>query len=81
MKKLNTTIEECGCERCGTAGTYTYEKEVLHYPDVTQTKFYEVRWLVQFIKRGAEAITKDGYFVSEFKRKEITSREFTLSAN
>ena len=81
MKKLNVTVEECGCYQCGTAGTYTYEKEVLHYPDGTQTKFYEVKWLVQHIKRGAEAITKDGYFVSEIKRDEITSREFTLSAN
>ena len=76
MRKLNVTVEECGCYQCGNARTYSYEKEVLHYPDGTQTKFYEVKWLVQHIKRGAEAITKDGYFVSEIKRDEITSREF-----
>jgi len=77
MRKLNVTVEECGCYQCGNARTYTYEMEPSVYPNGTyEIKFYEVTWAVQHIKRGAEAITKDGYPVNESSREQIPCREW-----
>jgi len=77
MKKLNVKIDDCNCYQCGPASTYTYENETEIYPSGEYAvKFYEVKWQTQETKRGADAITKDGYPVMEGTREEITGKQW-----
>ena len=81
MRKLNVTVDECTCDRCGAGSTYTYEKEDSVYPNGTyDIKFYEVKWSTTGEdESNAEAVTANGYDVCETERKEITCKEWVDS--
>ena len=77
LKKLNVTVDDCTCDRCGAGSTYTYEKEDNIYPNGTyDIKFYEVEWITQDTKSDADAVTANGYYVCEGEREEITCKQW-----
>ena len=77
MRKLNVTVDQCTCERCGAGSTYTYEKKDSVYPNGTyDIKFYEVKWITQDTKSNAEAVTTNGHYVCESEREEITCKQW-----